>query len=163
MNHERPFPFAILLYCSSLLMAWAIFPFTGRGDAVVVTKAMSASTIAEVFVENEEVRVELEIGSEDIQAFQNLLPDQLFHRFQFEARENYQQRIENFFANDFVVSGDEQPLQGSVIELEAKKKIIRDEITGKPLSVQPDNGPIVIYAKLKYSFSGLPKSISLQP
>ena len=33
-----------------------------RPDATVISRAMTASTIAEVFVEEDEVRVEIEIG-----------------------------------------------------------------------------------------------------
>ena len=42
------------------------------GDALVVTRAMKAGTIAEIFVEQGSVRVELEIGATDVEAFLNL-------------------------------------------------------------------------------------------
>ena len=35
-------------------------------DAIVITKAMTASTIAEIFIEESSVRVELEIGGPDL-------------------------------------------------------------------------------------------------
>ncbi len=58
-----------------------LFLVAGRtaahGDALVVTRAMKASTIMEVFVEANEIRVELEIGGNDLEAFQDLLPDQI--------------------------------------------------------------------------------------
>ncbi len=46
-----------------------------KADAIIITKAMTASTIAEIFVENDHVRVELEIGVGDLEAFRNLLPN----------------------------------------------------------------------------------------
>ena len=49
-----------------------------RGDAIVVTKAMQASTIAEIFIDQQGVRVELEIASSDMKVFQDLLPDKLY-------------------------------------------------------------------------------------
>ena len=42
-------------------------------DAIVITKAATATTIAEIFVSEQEVRVELEIGQADLKAFRNPL------------------------------------------------------------------------------------------
>ena len=39
-----------------------LIPVFSFGDAMVMTRAMSASTIAEVFIERDVVRVVLEIG-----------------------------------------------------------------------------------------------------
>ena len=47
-------------------------------DALIVTRAMTASTIVEVFVEDSQLRVELEVGAEDVLAFKNVLPDEVF-------------------------------------------------------------------------------------
>ena len=47
-------------------------------DALVVTRAMTASTIAQFYIAEGSVRVELEIGIADIEAFANILPDDLF-------------------------------------------------------------------------------------
>ena len=49
-----------------------------RADALMVTRAMKASTIAEVFIEDQRVLVELEIGTDDLGAFANVLPDDLY-------------------------------------------------------------------------------------
>ena len=49
-------------------------------DALVVTEAMGASTIAELFIEGETMRVELEIGNSDIPVFANLMPDEVYQR-----------------------------------------------------------------------------------
>ena len=43
-------------------------------DAIVVTRAMKASTIAEIFIEEHTIRVELEIGIIDVPAFHNIMP-----------------------------------------------------------------------------------------
>jgi len=53
---------------------------TVRADAIVVTRAMKASTIAEIFVESDEIRVDLEIGVDDLDAFRNLMPDEIYER-----------------------------------------------------------------------------------
>ena len=51
-------------------------------DAIVRTQAMRASTIAEVFVEPDRLAVELEIGLVDLDAFRNLLPDDIYERLE---------------------------------------------------------------------------------
>ena len=48
------------------------------GDALVVSRAMKADTILEIFVEEGAVRTELEIGVSDFPAFRDLLPDPLW-------------------------------------------------------------------------------------
>lgn len=44
------------------------------GDALVVTQAMKASTIAEISIEADRIRLELEIGADDLPAFRTLHP-----------------------------------------------------------------------------------------
>jgi len=53
---------------------------TTIADAIVRSQAMFADTIAEYYVEDDHVRLELEIGSNDIASFRNLLPDALYER-----------------------------------------------------------------------------------
>ena len=133
------------------------------GDALIVTKAMTASTIAEVFVEDESVRVVLEIGAADVKAFKNLLPDEVYQNLKFKDSQTYKERIGQFFSKDLVVQADSQPLPGKVIRLSARKRVVRDEVTGKPLAVQPEDGPVVIYAELEYPLAGKPKTVTIQP
>ena len=57
-----------------------VFASDARADALVVTKAMTASTIAEVFIRRDSIRVELEIGAPDLNGFRNVLPDALYER-----------------------------------------------------------------------------------
>ena len=60
----------------------ALAVLTARGaaaDAIVVTQAMKASTIAEIYVEDGRIRLELEIGTGDLDAC-NLLPDPIYKK-----------------------------------------------------------------------------------
>jgi hypothetical protein len=78
MSSHRPFR----VLGTTLLAVLALTESTDlRADALVVTTAMKAATIAEVFIEDAAVRVELEVGMTDIPAFGNLLPDQLLRKF----------------------------------------------------------------------------------
>jgi len=47
-------------------------------DAIVRSQAMFADTIAEYFIEDDHVRLELEIGSNDVGPFRHLLTDVLY-------------------------------------------------------------------------------------
>jgi hypothetical protein len=134
-----------------------------QGDAIVITKAMSATTIAEVFVEDESIRLDFEIGANDIEAFKNLLPDEIYDRFAIPHPEPQEKRIERFFAEELVIQADSKPLVGKVLQLTARQRIVRDEVTGKPLAVQPDDGELVVYAKLEYKLDGKPQTITIQP
>ena len=56
------------------LVALLLSTSSAIADAIVRTQAMSASTIAEIYVEDEFIRLELEIGLNDLEAFRTLLP-----------------------------------------------------------------------------------------
>ena len=65
----------------ALVCLASLFPAErAAGDAIVRSQAMFASTIAEFFVESGAVRVELEVGVADLEAFHNLLPDGIRER-----------------------------------------------------------------------------------
>ncbi len=146
----------------SLLVA-LLFPVMAAADAIVVTRAMTASTIAEIFVEDDQVRVELEIGAADLLAFANLLPDEIYNRLQLPERAGAE-RLQTFFESDWQVLGDDgQRLPGQVTRLEARNRIQRDEITGDALAIQPDDAEIVIYAELLFDFDGDPAVLSFRP
>lgn len=75
-----------LMIVSTLCMLYYA-PAT-MADAIVRSRAMFADTIAEYFVEDDHVRLELEIGSNDIGAFRNLLPDHS-QRIAYSVRRDY--------------------------------------------------------------------------
>ena len=78
---------------------------------------MLASTIAEFFVEDEHVYVELEIGLSDLEAFANLLPDGIYQKLgnpPLPLRE----RLPRFFRKNLVIIGDDgEPLPGRLLEI----------------------------------------------
>ena len=71
------------------------------GDAIVITKAMTASTVAEIFIGDESIRVEVEIGWRDLPGFRNLMPDGVLERLGLEP-EPLADRLPRFFAEDLV-------------------------------------------------------------
>jgi len=136
----------------------ALFP-----DALVVTRAMLASTIAEIWVEPDSVVVELEIGPPDLRSFRNLLPDELYARLGYDP-EPWLDRLLRFAAADFVVRADDgPPTAGRLRALEVRNRIRRDEVTGEPLPVQPEDAERVVYARLAYPTPGRPASLTIGP
>jgi hypothetical protein len=133
------------------------------GDAIVVTRAMTASTIAEIFVDSDCIRVELEIGSADLVAFKNLLPDEIYERLE-PGGLSCEERLDKFFEKDWRVCLEQgQPLKGQVTHFEERKRVQRDEITGKPLLIQPQDAETVIYTELRFPIQGQPDSVSIAP
>lgn len=110
-------------------------PFYAYGDAMVVTQAMNASTVAEVYIEKDWVRVEFEIGMSDIPSFKNILPDAIYADMGYGA-EPLVDRLNRFFREDLVLAADGHILSGRIGQIGPRKRIKRDEITGEPLANQ---------------------------
>ncbi len=140
-----------------------VVPTALWSDAIVVTRAMLASTVAEVWIEPDSVVVELEIGPQDLQAFRNLLPDELYTRLGYEP-EPWIDRLLRFAEEDFVVRVDGgPPTDGRLRSLELRSRVTRDEVTGEPLPVQPEDAEQVVFARLAYPTPGRPGSLTIGP
>jgi len=132
-----------------------------RADAVIRTQAMSASTIAEYYVQDGRVTVELEIGLSDLEGFRNLLPDEL-HQKLGRAPRPLAERLPTFFGQDLVIFAEGgEPLPGRVRELGARDRIRRDEITGEALTRIDGEAETVVFARLEYPFEGRPRTLTI--
>ena len=146
----KPSTQQVILIC---LLAVVTSPQTALGDAMMVSKAMTASTIAEFYVDRQGIRVEIEVGARDLVAFRNVLPDGAYEKLGHEPC-SAADRIRRFFEQDWVIrSDDSAPLVGRILRLIPKKRIRRDEITGEPLPVQPDDAEDILLVELAYSWS----------
>jgi hypothetical protein len=117
----------------TLLLAWLCLGCgrNVRADAIMVTKAMNASTIAEVSVNDTFIRVDLEIGPADFAAFADILPDDLYEGVTGK-REAARLRQVRFFERGLVLKADDQQISGRMIVLEKRRRIVRDAVTGQP-------------------------------
>src|SRR5210317_1762664 len=88
-----------------LIAVAGLLPVTASGDAIVRTQAMFATTIAELYVEPDVVRLELEIGLNDLGAFRSLLPDDIHEDMGF-GSVPVPQRIQRFMTEEFRVIAD---------------------------------------------------------
>ena len=144
--------------CLTLLV---LLPVGLFADVMVISRAMKATTIAEVFIENDKVRVEVEIGVGDIPAFRNILPDSIYEKMG-NAPSPLVRRLELFFREDFVIEADGKPLRGGVRTMEPRKRLQRDEITGEPL-LSPGEGEDILFAEFVFPMDGKPKTLSFKP
>jgi hypothetical protein len=135
-----------------------------RGDAIVRTFAMNATTIAEVHIDRGELAIDLEVGASDLRAFANILPDELIERMG-ENPAPLSERYPIFFREDLVIRADGgPPLVGRVVRFEGRDRVRRDDITGEPLPLGADaEAETVLFVRLEYALPGQPSALTLTP
>jgi hypothetical protein len=92
-----------LAHSALWLTLLALLAARAGADAIVWSRAMLAPTIAEYYVEPGRLRVDLEIGVEDLDAFRNLMPDEIYERLGHPP-EPFAERLGRFYANDFAIA-----------------------------------------------------------
>ena len=129
-------------------------------DAIIRTQAMLATTIAEFFIEENRVVVELEIGLTDLPAFRNMLPDAIYERMGY-APAPLAQRLRTFITENLVIlNADGNALAARVLAISPGERVRRDNISGEPLPAGDDEPETVITARLEYLFDGRPDSLT---
>jgi hypothetical protein len=146
---------------AALLLA-LLFTCNAQADALVTNQSMFASTIAEYFIEGDQVRVELEIGLDDLPAFRNLMPDEVYEEMGNVPRP-YAERIAEFFARDLVIATPEASLQGRLLEIGPRARVRRDPLSGEVLPVAAEDQETVIAAVLSYQLEGNPAQLIFSP
>jgi hypothetical protein len=149
-------------HCAAVAMV-AIVVATNRAhaDAIVVTRAMKASTIVEIFVDENQVRAEIEVGAEDLLAFRNVLPDELYEKLTG-ATQPLADRLDLFLKKDWVFQGDGENIAGRVERIVPGTRVVRDEVTGEPLANQPADAERVVLVELRYPLDHRPKKLTIR-
>ncbi|MEH6583929.1 MAG: hypothetical protein V7754_18485 [Halioglobus sp.] len=119
-------------------------------DALVQSQALNASTIVQYFIDERGVRVELEIGTDSIHEFKNLLPDTIYQQLGDDDTP-IADRLKIFFNSELAIFARGKPLPGFLTEIGPSRRVLRDPINGTPLPIQ-DDAPHVIRAVLQYPF-----------
>ena len=122
-----------------------------RADAIVINQSMKAPTIAEVFVDSDMIRVKLEIGLEDLEPFQNVVPNEILERLGKEAAP-FPERFGRFFQEDWVMQLDGKLAVPRLEMMEGRRRQLRDEFTGKLISSSEGEGESVLVVRLTYAF-----------
>lgn len=132
------------------------------GDALIVTRAMQASTVAEIFIETDRVRVELEIGQDDLAAFIPRLADRAPSAEQSSAA--LRAALEAGFRLDALSVADDAggPLPQELVQVERRIRLVRDEVTGDPLPEQPQIKEEVLFAVVEFPFAGTPSELTFR-
>jgi hypothetical protein len=128
----------------------SLFSAQAMADALMVNRSVSSSTIAQYFVEEEGVRVELDIGLNSLASFARLMPDAIYAKLR-QDEVALKQRLRTFFEQDLMIAADGTALPGYVVELAPSKRVLRDPISGTVLPVQ-EGAPDIIRAVLHYPF-----------
>jgi len=135
-----------------LLFAVGLLPRAALADAVVVTRAMTASTIMETFIDEDAIVVELEIGSEELGQFPSIV----------ETSAGAQDLpVAVPAASGLVFLADGARLRGTVESAERRKKVERDEVSGEPLPTSKTED--VLFVVLRYPLRNRPKALVLSP
>jgi len=143
------------LLCASALL----IPATGWADAIMRTQAMYAETIAEIYVTDNELRLDLEIGMADVKNFRNLLPDEIYRGLGF-GEQPWAERLQSFFATDFVFRPDGGPaLAGQLARIGPAERQQRDAVTGEVLPVAEGDAVDVLRARLVYPLEKRPAEL----
>jgi hypothetical protein len=139
----------------------SLLPGALHADAVIVNQAMGAESIAQYYVEKDGVTLELEMGLADLETFKNLLPDEIYYQITGEHRA-LADRLEQFFTQDMPVLSDEDGvLRGHVIAMEPRVRVERDKISGEPLPSAGKDEEKVIFSRIYFPFTSLPKTVTL--
>lgn len=158
INKRKSLIWDLLVSC--LIIALLISP-KAQADAVIMTRAMKASTIVELFVEEGQLRMELEIGANDLKKFHHLLPDEMLHKLSIKAPD-FEERLPQFFSHGLTIQANSgETLKGKVTSMKWQQRTQRDPITGEP--VLPTKPEGVLAVKLLYTLSGEPDTLTITP
>ncbi len=129
-------------------------------DAIIRSQAMFADTIAEYYVEDDHVRLELEIGLNDVVSFRNLLPESLYQRLDY-GDTPLKERLSKFVSKDMPVIVGGRKLAGRVTNIGPATRPLRDAITGEELPTPEDEATVVIRATIVFPLDERPDSLTL--
>ena len=141
-----------------------------HADWVSYSGAENARNIAEIHVEDDGVRVQLEVFPADLLVFERLVPDAMLEGLDVE-RPPTEERLRQFASEDLrIVADGTRTLPVEVRVAEPRGRVERySPLAGKrnPLSGQLIPGPPedkrVLYVELFYPFAGQPETLTFTP
>jgi hypothetical protein len=135
-----------------LLVLAVTLPSAASADAVMVTRAMTASTIMEAFVKEDAILVELELGEQELARFPSLIEAAT-------GAKGFPVPIPPASKLSFVADGVR--LRGTIESAERRKKVERDEVSGEPLPTSAAQE--VLFVVLRYPLRNPPRTLVLSP
>jgi len=158
------------LHYFSFLLVFLSMVSSALADWINLTGAQSAPNIAEIHVEDDNIRLVLEIYVGDLDKFVNLLPEDFLEASGIELLP-IQERMKRFSEETFqFLTQGQKRLQA---ELKLVEPRMRTELPNpfagmiNPFTRQPVPGPPddkrVLYAELIYSFDSKPDALMIVP
>ena len=160
-------PFFVLLF----LILFLRFACTAaNADWISFSGAENAPNIVEIRIQEDHVKIELEIFVNNMVAFDRLIPDQFFEDTDI-RRPPLADRMRRFSREDFQIIDDKgEKLQATLKLVEPRLRKERPSpYAGKinPYTLQRIPGPPqdkrVLYAEMIYPFTGKPSSLTFVP
>ncbi|MGD9301511.1 MAG: hypothetical protein PVI13_08045, partial [Desulfobacterales bacterium] len=148
---------------------WMACP-SANADWINLSGAQYAPNIAIIHINDDHVKIELEIFVKDLITFDGLIPDDFFAGTEIK-RAPLAKRLQQFSAQDLrVIADNGQQLQANLKLIEPRiRKERPSSISWKvnPYTGQPIPGPPqdkrVLYAELIYPFISQPQSLTIIP
>ncbi|MBT3257726.1 MAG: hypothetical protein HN366_14895 [Deltaproteobacteria bacterium] len=158
---------AIIFFFGISVLAFAS---SSRADWINLTGAQSAPNIAEIYIEDDRIRLVLEIYVKDIANFIHLIPEDWIRKSGTELPP-IEERMKRFSAETFqFITDDKDRLHAERILVEQRLRKDRSNPfagTINPMTRQPVPGPPedkrVLYADLIYPFKTKPKTLTIIP
>ena len=153
-----------------LLFTWLWFVPGVQADWINLTGAQSAPNIAEIYVNDNHVRLVLEIYVGDLDKFIDLLPDDFFKQAEVKPPP-LQERLKRFSTDGFqFVADGKRRLQAELKLVEPRLRKDRpnpfagmiNPITRRPVPGPPEDKR-VLYAELIYPFKTKPQMLTIIP
>ena len=156
-------PRPLVLLCAALLLLIPAVP--AAGDALMTTRAMKASTIAEVFLDETRLRAEVEVAFADVA---RLVADARGPRPDAETKpkEVSKAEIDAALATILRFETEAGPLATSLQRVRPGRRVPRDEVTGMPLPQLGEGdgeGEPVLFVELDAKLDARPASLTLLP
>ena len=160
----------IVCFIISIVSFLFIVRTPANADWINLSGAQNAPNIAEIHINDDHVKIELEIFVKDLVKFDRLIPDEFFAGTRIK-RGSLEERMQQFSNEDLQVIAD------NGLKLQANLKLIEPRFRKErpspirskinPYTGQPIPGPPkdkrVLYAELVYPFTHKPQSLTIIP
>ena len=155
---------------ATILVVFCLLPNPANADWINLSGAENASNIAEIHINDDHVRIDLEIYVNDLVTFDRLLPDEFFEGTDIK-RAPLAERLRQFSEEDFQIITDEGRKIRAKLQLTSLRlrKERPSRYAGKinPYTRQRMPGPPedkrVLYVELVYPFDKRPKALTIIP
>jgi hypothetical protein len=171
MNYPFRLTYLPRRWLAKALIGFALMATSAaRADWINLSGAQNAPNIAVLHINDDHIKVELEIFVNNLVMFERLIPDEFFEGTEIK-RASLEERIKQFSNEDLMVIADDgKNLQATLKLIEPRLRIERPSAVPwkiNPYTGQPIQGPPkdkrVLYAELIYPFSQQPKSLTIIP